>query len=386
VHELRVIDTGRVINQQTVMSEIHGRLLVYPDAAAHSTSIRAKAAIFVDPQALLQQLDRVAPADVPVLIVGETGTGKELVARHLHSQSGRKGAFVAVNCGALTESLAEAELFGHQAGSFTGANETRAGWFEAANGGTLFLDEIGDLPLALQVKLLRVLQEREVVRVGSRKAIPLDVRLVAATNINLAEAVSAGRFRLDLYYRLNVVTFDLPPLRERRGDVVPLVEHFLYKYSQKLHVRPPVLTLEARRALIGYAWPGNIRELENVIHFALLTADGDIRPEHLRFAAAPQTVTSAPASTPIDTISAQLDKLFASTPAELYQSLEELIVRRAFSYCSHNQVQTARLLGISRNVLRTLLKRLGLLTNDAAADEYPDLRLVSPAETSRAAS
>ncbi|HEY5760918.1 MAG TPA: sigma 54-interacting transcriptional regulator [Steroidobacter sp.] len=368
------------------MSEPHGRLLVYPEASAHPRPIRAKAAIFADPtsQVLLQQLDRVAPADVPVLIVGETGTGKELVARHLHSQSGRKGAFVAVNCGALTESLAEAELFGHQAGSFTGANETRAGWFEAANGGTLFLDEIGDLPLPLQVKLLRVLQEREVVRVGSRKAIPLDVRLVAATNINLAEAVSAGRFRLDLYYRLNVVTFDLPPLRERRGDVVPLVEHFLYKYSEKLRVRPPVLTLEARRALLGYAWPGNIRELENVMHFAMLTADGDIRPEHLRFAAAPQTATSAPPSTPIDTIGAQLDKLFASTPVELYQSLEELIVRRAFAYCSHNQVQTARLLGISRNVLRTLLKRIGLLTNDAAADEYPDLRLVSPAETSRA--
>ncbi len=370
------------------MSDPHGPLLVYPDASAHPLSIRAKAAIFVDPKSrtLLQQLDRVAPADAPVLIVGETGTGKELVARHLHARSGRKGQFVAVNCGALSQTLAEAELFGHQAGSFTGANETRAGWFEAANGGTLFLDEIGDLPLSLQVKLLRVLQEREVVRVGSRKPIPLDVRLVAATNINLAEAVSAGRFRLDLYYRLNVVTFDLPPLRERHGDIMPLAEHFLSKYSEKLRVRPPILGLETRRALLGYAWPGNIRELENVIHFALLTADGDIRPEHLRFAAAPQTAALTPALSPIENIAAQLDKLFASTPAELYQSLEELIVRRAFSYCSQNQVQTARLLGISRNVLRTLLKRLGLISNEVAVDEYPELRLISPSETSRAVS
>ncbi|HEY0687286.1 MAG TPA: sigma-54 dependent transcriptional regulator [Steroidobacter sp.] len=370
------------------MSDQPGRLLVYPESSAHPLSIRAKAAIFADPksQALLDQLDRVAPADAPVLIVGETGTGKELVARHLHTQSRRKGAFVAVNCGALSQTLAEAELFGHQAGAFTGANETRAGWFEAANGGTLFLDEIGDLPLPLQVKLLRVLQEREVVRVGSRKAIPLDVRLVAATNIDLAAAVSAGHFRLDLYYRLNVVTFDLPPLRDRRGDIMPLAEHFLFKYSEKLRLEPPALTPATRQALLHYAWPGNIRELENVIHFALLTADGDVRPEHLRFAAAPQTATTGPTAPPIENIAAQLDQLFAAAPAELYQTLEDLIVRRAFDHCSHNQVQTARLLGISRNVLRTLLKRLGLISSDTAAEEYPDLRLVAPGQTTRAVS
>lgn len=357
---------------------------MHPDSSAHSASVRAKAAIFADARsrALLEQLDRVAPSDAPVLITGETGTGKELVARHLHTQSGRKGAFVAVNCGALSPALAEAELFGHQAGSFTGANETRAGWFEAANGGTLFLDEIGDLPLPMQVKLLRILQEREVVRVGSRKPIPLDVRLVAATNVNLAEAVKAGHFRLDLYYRLNVVTFELPPLRDRHGDIMPIAEHFLFKYSEKLRLKPPVLTPDAQRALLHYPWPGNIRELENVIHFALLTADGDIRPEHLRFATAPKTPSAA--LSPFDSIAAQLDRLFVTPPAELYQTLEDMIVRNAFSYCSHNQVQTARMLGISRNVLRTLLKRLGLISSDAAGDEFPDLRLVSR-ETSRVA-
>ncbi|MET0533275.1 MAG: sigma-54 dependent transcriptional regulator [Steroidobacter sp.] len=368
------------------MSDRPGRLLVHPDASAHPASIRAKAAIFADAKsrALLDQLDRVAACDASVLITGETGTGKELVARHLHAQSGRKGAFVAVNCGALSQTLAEAELFGHQAGAFTGANETRAGWFEAANGGTLFLDEIGDLPLPMQVKLLRVLQEREVVRVGSRKAIALDVRLVAATNIDLAEAVRAGRFRLDLYYRLNVVAFELPPLRERRGDIMPIAEHFLFKYSDRLRVDPPTLTPETRHALLQYPWPGNIRELENVIHFALLTAHGDIRPEHLRFVATPQ-MAAAPSLSPLEGITMQLDKLFATPPVELYQTLEELIVRHAFAYCSHNQVQTARLLGISRNVLRTLLKRLGLISNDTAVEEFPDLRLVSTAETSRVA-
>jgi DNA-binding NtrC family response regulator len=207
--------------------------------------------------------------------------------------------------------------------------------------------------------------------------------LVAATNINLAEAVKAGHFRLDLYYRLNVVAFELPPLRERCGDIMPIAEHFLFKYSEKLRMNPPTLTPDTRRALLQYPWPGNIRELENVIHFALLTADGDIRPEHLRFVAAPQVAHAVALLSPLDSIAAQLDKLFATPPADLYQTLEELIVRRAFSYCSHNQVQTARMLSISRNVLRTLLKRLGLISSDAPVDEYPHLRLVSPSETSR---
>ncbi|HTE39763.1 MAG TPA: sigma 54-interacting transcriptional regulator, partial [Steroidobacteraceae bacterium] len=253
--------------------------------------IRAKAIIFADAksQDLLQHIERIAPADAAVLINGETGTGKELVARHIHERSNRSGPFVAVNCGALSQSLAEAELFGHQSGAFTGATETRAGWFEAANGGTLFLDEVGDLSLSLQVKLLRVLQEREVVRVGARKAVPIDVRLVAATNVNLARAVTDGTFRLDLYYRLNVVNIELPPLRERRGDILPLIDYFTRLYAQRLRIPLPHMQPDTIQALLRYPWPGNIRELENVIHVALMVAnDNRILPEHLRFPVMPQ--------------------------------------------------------------------------------------------------
>jgi sigma-54-specific transcriptional regulator len=351
-------------------------LIAHPESQAASSTKRAKAAIFVDPQsqALLEQIERVAPSEVAVLITGETGTGKELVARHIHERSKRSGPFVAVNCGALSQSLAEAELFGHQAGSFTGATETRAGWFEAANRGTLFLDEIGDLPLPLQVKLLRVLQEREVVRVGSRKAIPLDMRLVASTNVNLAHAVSAGHFRLDLYYRLNVATFELPALRARRGDVVPLAEHFIRNYAERLQIEPPSLAADAKRALLAYGWPGNIRELENVIHFALLIAsDGVIQPENLRLSAVTQPRSAVETSNvlmPFEHIAAQLDRLFMSPPPDLHHRLEELILKQAFEYCDNNQVHTARLLGISRNILRTQLKRFGLIGNEATDPGY----------------
>jgi sigma-54-specific transcriptional regulator len=349
------------------------KLLSHPQPQSLALSIRAKAVIFADEksQALLERIERVAPSDAAVLIIGETGTGKELVAKHIHEQSKRSGPFVAVNCGALSQSLAEAELFGHQAGAFTGATETRAGWFEAANGGTLFLDEVGDLPMSLQVKLLRVLQEREVVRVGSRKAIPLDVRLVAATNIDLSHAVSAGHFRLDLYYRLNVVTFELPPLRQRRGDILPLVDYFVGQYARRLQFQEPSLQPDARKALLEYSWPGNIRELENVIHAALLVASGDvIRATDLRFSAMPVGPGGgAPNSsaTPQQNIIGQLDRLFAAPPKELYDQLEELIVKHAFNYCSNNQVQTAKLLGVSRNILRTLLKRFGLIGDGISA-------------------
>ncbi len=187
------------------------RLLTFPDSQHQVLSIRAKALVFDDPasRALLAQAERVAASDATVLIIGETGTGKELIARHIHSSSGRRGLFLAVNCGAFTEQLVEAELFGHEAGAYTGATSARAGWFEAAAEGTLFLDEVGDLPLSVQVKLLRVLQERQVVRIGSRKPIDVRVRLVAATNVRLEQAVAAGHFRADLYYRLSVATLQL---------------------------------------------------------------------------------------------------------------------------------------------------------------------------------
>ena len=361
------------------------KLLVHPQPQSISLSVRAKAVVFADPksQELLDHIERIAPSDASVLIIGETGTGKELVARHIHERSGRTGPFVAVNCGALSQTLAEAELFGQQAGAFTGATESRAGWFEAANGGTLFLDEIGDQPLSLQVKLLRVLQEREVVRVGSRKSIALDVRLVAATNIDLAHAIAAGHFRLDLYYRLSVVALELPPLRQRRGDILPLVDFFISMYSQRLQIAERKLSEQARQALFEYSWPGNIRELENVIHAALLVTSGDvINFENLRLCAMPGLpgMDADSSSSPFDCISTQLAKLHAAPPDKLYEQLEELIVKKAFGHCDSNQVKTAKLLGMSRNMIRTELKRFGLIGgNGLLPDDETENRSVHDA-------
>ncbi|WP_051361996.1 sigma-54 interaction domain-containing protein [Solimonas soli] len=344
-------------------------LLSLEGSNAQAVTIRAKALVFADPvsRGLLRYLERVAPSEAPVLIIGETGTGKELLARHIHQLSGRNGPFVAVNCGAISENLAESELFGHESGAFTGATGRREGWFEAANGGTLFLDEIGDLPLSLQVKLLRVLQEREVVRIGSRKPIPVDIRLVAATNIDLGEAVRAGRFRLDLYYRLNIAQLTLPPLRERRGDILPLAQHFLNHYRERLGLPPQVFGHAALRALESYSWPGNIRELENVVHFALLVAsDHEIGPEHLKLtseAARPLPVAGARSTaTPRERVQDALQELFDEGGDNLFDEYEKLIVDEAFRYSNYNQVRAAALLGLSRNVLRTLLRKHGYLS------------------------
>ncbi|TJZ70061.1 sigma-54 interaction domain-containing protein [Chitiniphilus eburneus] len=344
-------------------NESNPPLLTFSDTENSPLSIRAKALVFADPQSrrVLEDVERVAPSEAPVLIHGETGTGKELVARHVHRISGRRGPFLAVNCGAITENLAEAELFGHEAGAYTGAVGSRAGWFESAHGGTLFLDEIGDLPLALQVKLLRVLQEHEVVRVGARKATAIDVRLVAATNVDLAQAVSAGHFRQDLYYRLNVVSLTLPPLRARRGDILPLAEYFLGVYAQRLGLTVPQVGEAAVHALLHYPWPGNIRELENVIHFALLVSSGKtIEPRHLKLNGGIAT-SGAPSGPPLEVIAGELRRLFSAPGEHLFDDLEDLIVREAYRHARHNQVRSAELLGVTRNVLRTLLKRHGLL-------------------------
>lgn len=360
---------------------------------AQPLSVRAKALVFSDPISadLLEYIERISPSEAPVLIGGETGTGKELVARHIHLLSGRKGPFLAVNCGAISDHLAESELFGHEAGSFTGAVGKREGWFEAANGGTLFLDEIGDLPLPLQVKLLRVLQEKEVVRIGSRKSIPVDVRLVAATNVDLDYAVNAGHFRRDLLYRINIAHVKLPPLRDRPGDVLPLAEYFLKSYSQRMGQKLPEFSAEAIDLLLNYSWPGNIRELENVVHFALLVAGTNIiDASHLKVTGGWDTGSARTASPalqninkrpqqhgvptsfaaantqddPFTIIAQQLRRLFTEQgDGPHFEKLESLIVHQAFAYVRSNQVHGAALLGISRNVMRTLLKRHGLLTD-----------------------
>ncbi len=326
--------------------------------------------VFADPLSrnLFALLERTSRSDAPVLIQGETGTGKEVVARHIHLLSGRTGPFLAVNCGAITESLAESELFGHESGAFTGAVGRREGWFEAANNGTLFLDEIGDLPLRLQVKLLRVLQEREVVRLGARRAIPVNVRFVTATNIDLNAAVSAGHFRLDLFYRLNIVQMQLHALRERPGDIVPLANHFLNEYSRRLKLPLPYLGAEAIETLQRHPWVGNIRELENVIHYALLVAsDQEIRPEHLKLnnGAGPRTDNPTPVHqpprSPLEDIATSLRKLVDAGEQDIFNSIERAIIVEAFRHGGENQVRVASQLGISRSVLRTLLKRHGLI-------------------------
>lgn len=334
-------------------------VLEFPEPRAMALSIRATALVFEDPASkeLLAQVERIAPSDATVLIIGDTGTGKELIARHVHALSERRhGPFGALNCAALSETLIESELFGHEKGAFTGAIAAKPGWFEAANGGTLFLDEIGDLPLGLQAKLLRVLQEREVVRVGARRPTPVDVRVIAATNVNLEEAAQAGHFRTDLYYRFNVAALQLLPLCQRPGDILPLVRHFLRVYQDRLGYGERELTPEAKRFLTEYDWPGNIRELENAIHRALLVCPGKhIRPEDFRLSSVRALSASARVST--TSLETALNALYERTPPKLYELIEETLIRTAFEYCEQNQVQTAKLLDISRNVLR---HRMGL--------------------------
>ena len=368
-------------------------VLTLPNADRLALSVRAKALVFEDPRsrALLDRIQQVAPSNATVLITGETGTGKEIVARHLHESSLRQSQpFVAVNCGAFSENLAEAELFGHERGAFTGAQTAKAGWFEAAHGGTLFLDEIGDLPLPLQVKLLRVLQEGEVVRVGSRQPIPIDVRLVAATNIDLRQAMAAGHFREDLFYRLNVTMLKIPPLRERPADIMPLAEHFLESYRRRLAVESTRLSASAQKRLLEHAWPGNLRELENAIHHALLVCKGSV-VEADDLGLAPTGFTpprAAPgAGPPTAALEAALIELFEQNTPSLHELIESAVMRAAYRYCHNNQLQTARLLGVSRNVVRARLIQYGELAgtprSERSRSEPPPAESAEPPRSER---
>lgn len=350
---------------------VDGRLLTMPNPEVLSKSIRATAQVFEDPKskALLARIQLVAPSEANVLIIGDTGTGKELIARHVHALSARRnGPFVAVNCGAFSESLVESELFGHEKGAFTGAFSSKAGWFEAANEGTLFLDEIGDLPLNIQVKLLRVLQEREVVRLGARKPVPINVRLIAATNVRLEEAVKAGHFREDLFYRLRVVHLELHPLRERPGDILPLTRHFVNQYRRRLGYGEVTIRPDTEQKLCQHDWPGNIRELENVIHHGLLIAKNAVlRPEDLYLSTLKLDRSAAPtpdvvADQAVDQLEKALLALFEECHEDLFDKIEEVVMRAAYQYCHCNQVQAARLLGVSRNVIRARLIKIGAIS------------------------
>ena len=300
-------------------------------------------------QAVYALLAKVAPARTTVLITGESGTGKELVARALHARSPRaKEQFVPVNCGAIPEGLIESELFGHLKGAFTGAQGAKEGLFQAAHGGTLFLDEVGELPVAMQVKLLRVLQERRIRPVGSTEDSEVDVRLIAATNRDLPAEVRTGRFREDLYYRLNVIQVRVPPLRERREDIVQLGEHFLRRFAAE-HGRGELrLSREAKRRLDEYAFPGNVRELENLIERAVTLSEGqevtvDALPPPLR---APAPALSGEGPLPI-----------GFSLEEHVASLEKELIDRALAQAGGNKTNAAALLGLTFRQLRHRLKK-----------------------------
>lgn len=289
---------------------------------------------------VISMVDKVAQSDVTVLIRGESGTGKELVAEAVHSRSSRSaGPLIVVNCAALTETLLESELFGHEKGAFTGAIKRKLGRFELAHRGTIFLDEVGDISPALQVKLLRVLQEKKFVRVGGTETIAVNVRLIAATNRNLEQAIQDGRFREDLYYRLSVFPITVPPLRERPEDIPPLVDHFLKARGRSLDD----MDKRALGQLVAYRWPGNVRELENVIERAVILAGSKrIGPSHLPFLA----LAEAPGP---------------SARGELnLEKLERESILRALSQTGNNKSEAARLLGITRRALYSRMEKLGL--------------------------
>jgi two-component system, NtrC family, nitrogen regulation response regulator GlnG len=319
-------------------------------------------------QELYKAIGRIAGSDVTVLLRGESGTGKELVARAVHHYGRRSGrAFVAVSCAAIPATLLESEMFGHERGAFTDAKERRLGKFELAHGGTLYLDEIGDMPVELQTKLLRALQERTIERVGGHESIRVDVRVIAATNRDLETAMREGSFREDLYYRLNVVTLNLPPLRERRRDVPLLVEHFLAKHAEELGDRG--VAPDSLDRLVGHDWPGNVRELENVIQRAMVLAqNGVILPEHL-----PIGPVSAAASVAVD---ATLEEIIERKLLECVRGLRERpnanlydlviglvekpLLRAVLRETSGNQVRAAQILVINRNTLRKKLTEQGI--------------------------
>jgi Nif-specific regulatory protein len=294
---------------------------------------------------------RVAATDSTVLIGGESGTGKELVARAIHQNSSRAAQpFIAINCAALTESLLESELFGHERGAFTGAVALKKGKFEMADGGTLFLDEVGELAPALQAKLLRVLQQQEFERVGGTRRIHVDVRILAATNRDLDAAVRAVNFRQDLYFRLNVISVTMPPLRERREDIPLLAAHFAKQFCQKMKRSPMAISEKARAALLRYDWPGNIRELENAIERAVvLGASDSILPEDL-----PEAVVELAAAAPSGSVSSPGNYQAAVVEAK------QRVVREALERAGGVITEAARLLDVHPNYLHRLMRNLQL--------------------------
>jgi len=307
-------------------------------------SILAKSAPMVD---VFKTIAKIADFKTTVLITGESGVGKELVARAIHARGSRKNApFVAVNCGAIPENLLESELFGHKKGAFTDATTDRRGLFEEADGGTLLLDEIGELPLALQVKLLRALQEESIRRLGEAKDTKIDVRIIAATHRDLTEETKAGRFREDLYYRINVLPIHIPPLRERREDIPLLIDHFVTRNNARLGTQITGLSTEAKKLLLDYSWPGNVRELENTIERAMVLCDGGV----IEASDLPDRIREA-----MDPVQVQLASGELSVKKTVH-AIEQILIRRALQKTKGNRTRAAELLEISHRALLYKIK------------------------------
>lgn len=326
-------------------------------------------------QEVYKAIGRVAPQDVTALILGESGTGKELVARAIYQHSRRsQGPFLAINCAAIPEALLESELFGHERGAFTGADRRRIGKFEQAHGGTIFLDEIGDMTPATQGKVLRLLQDQRFEHVGGSETIQTDVRVIAATNQNLDEMVAAGRFRQDLFYRLNVFVIRLPPLRERLDDLPHLVDHFLRQLNPQLGRSVHSLAAETWELLRQHDWPGNVRELQSTIKYGLVRATGDCLtadclPENLR---APGEAAGAAGIEKAE-LAAYVRRLLNAGQPELYHTVhaavDRVVLEEVLRQAKGNQVLAAEILGVSRNTLRARLRSLGLAVEKQVTDD-----------------
>jgi DNA-binding NtrC family response regulator len=341
-----------------------------PDGPVHQDPVSA---------ALLARAAQVARAEASVLITGESGTGKEVLARHIHAASRRaRGPFVALNCAALPESLLESELFGHEKGAFSGAIAARKGKFEQAQGGTLLLDEIGEMDPRLQAKLLRAIQEREIDRLGGTQPVKVDVRILAATNRDLAQEVARGRFREDLYFRLNVVRLRIPPLRERPADILPLAEHFARRYADANGLPRRGFSPAARAALLAHPWPGNVRELENAVHRAVLLAEGEeIGAEAIELGDGAAPAGAAPAAPPAATPAAAPSAPATPVTALVGRRVEEVeraLILETLSHCLGNRTRAAEMLGISIRTLRNKLNEyrgLGLAVPPAPGQFVP---------------
>jgi DNA-binding NtrC family response regulator len=364
----KAIEAGRFMRSPVTMNAV-------PDIEAEEAIIGRSKPM----QDVYKAIGRVSASDATVLIRGESGTGKELVARAVYQHSLRsEKPFLVINCVAIPENLLESELFGYEKGAFTGAAHRRVGKIEQANGGTVFLDEIGDMPFSIQAKILRLLQERSIERLGGRETIAVDVRIIAATNRNLEKAIEEGRFREDLYYRLKVVTINLPPLRERESDIPLLTEYFMLRFSLALDMDNPGITTQAKQALLGHLWPGNIRELANILQKALIFNRGAPIGEEDIQQAISESETKSPTPEKTDRLIRQWARelLSAGGHKNLFDTwmdrIAGILISEALNVTGGNRSRAAKLLGLSRPTLHSKIEKYNLQFETSVSEKSPE--------------